>query len=67
MTIKEICELTGKTYKTVCNWCNSVKITEGISVKITEAKETSKPADFTLEENLEILRAGKAANCKNNT
>jgi len=60
MTIKEISGLTGRTYKTVCNWCNSVKTTE-ISVKITEAKEKGKPADFTLDETIEILRVGKVS------
>jgi hypothetical protein len=58
MTIKEIKELTNKSYKTICNWCSSVNNSD-ISEKITQAKEKSKPADFTLDETIVILRAGK--------
>ena len=60
MTIKEISLLTNKTYKTICNWIESVKNTD-ISEKITEARKTSKPAEFTIDEVIEILRIGKVS------
>lgn len=58
MTIKEICSLTGKAKNTVCLWCSKI---EQVSSKIEQAKKTNIPADFTLEEVVEILRAGKVS------
>lgn len=63
MTIKEICELIGKkSERTVCNWAEiaSAKIAQ-ISAKIADASFKKVPADFTLEETIEILRAGKTS------
>ncbi len=57
MTIKEIAKLTGKSESTIRNWLASAKTAE-ISAKIAEARKTSKPSDFTLEETIAIIRAG---------
>jgi predicted transcriptional regulator len=74
MTIKEIAELTGKTERQIRNWISSDKMSglssekisdlssekiSDISEKIDEAYKTKKPADFTLDETITILKAGK--------
>lgn len=56
MTIKEVCELTGKAKNTIYLWCSKI---EQASSKIEQAKKTNIAADFTLDETVEILRAGK--------
>jgi hypothetical protein len=58
MTIKEIAELCGRAQSTIRNWITSANSAE-ISAKIAEARETSKPANFTIEETIAIVRAGK--------
>lgn len=60
MNIKEITELCGfKSSKTLLNWINkNGQNMTMISQKLTEAQKSKKPADFTLEETIEIIRAG---------
>jgi hypothetical protein len=57
VTIKEIAELCGRAQSTIRNWIASANSAE-ISAKIAEARITSKPASFTLDETLVIIRAG---------
>jgi hypothetical protein len=74
MTLKEIAELSNTHEKTVLRWAQklgaictdlSAKCTENeravftnISLKLTEAQKTKKPADFILEETLAIIEKG---------
>lgn len=58
MTIKEIAELTGKTRRTVERWITCDKVSHSICDKMSQAMMTKRPADFSLEETLEILNAG---------
>lgn len=64
MNIKEIASLTGKAESTIRSWVSSAKtagasaIIAQVSDKMAEAKKTQKPADFTLEETIAIIRAG---------
>lgn len=75
MTIKEIANLTGKTKRTIELWCKSCENNSHVCEKITQAKSIKKPADFTLEETIAIIRAGGketladllAENAKNNS
>ena len=59
MTIKQIAELCGVDETTVCRWIvkASGEIPE-LSCKMQEARETKKPAAYTLPETLAIIRAG---------
>ena len=57
MNIKEIAKLTGKCETTIRRWITSAKMAEA-SAKMAEAKKTQIPADFTLEETIEIVKAG---------
>lgn len=67
MNIKEIAKVTGKTERSVRLWIGktsektsglSSEIISGLKVKISDAEKTKKPADFTLEETIAIVRAG---------
>jgi predicted DNA-binding protein YlxM (UPF0122 family) len=66
MTLKEIAGLLNqKSTKTILSWIkNGQNMTVNIGQKLTIAQKEKKPADFTLEETLEILRAGKVEKCK---
>jgi predicted transcriptional regulator len=59
MTIKEIAELTGKSTRSVRTW---VKLTSEESSNVLEkssnADKIKKPADFNLDETIQILKAG---------
>lgn len=59
MTIKQIAAVANVTEKTVRSWIQkaSVKLPQ-ISGKTTEARRKGKPAAFTLEETIAIVRAG---------
>lgn len=57
MKIKEISELTGKGETTIRRWITSAKMAEA-SAKMAKAKRTQTPAEFTLVETVEIIRAG---------
>lgn len=59
MTIKEIAELTGNGETSIRRWVASAKMANELSAKMASALQKKKPADFTLEETVEILRAGK--------
>ena len=73
MTLNQIAGLAGRDESTVRKWIKSVTgktpeisgktpLTSGIFVhiseKISDAKKSSKPAQFTLEETIEIIKAG---------
>jgi predicted transcriptional regulator len=58
MTIKEIAELCGRAQSTIRNWITSANSAE-ISAKIADAQQAKKPANFTIEETIAIIRAGK--------
>jgi hypothetical protein len=69
MTIKEIAKLCGVSESLVKEWISTIKkngqdmtdhgqIMTVIEMKCLEAQKTKKPADFTLEETLAIIRAG---------
>lgn len=59
MTIKQISEIANVTEKTIRAWIQkaSEKLPQ-ISGKTTEARRKSKPAKFTLQETIAIVRAG---------
>lgn len=61
MTIKEIAELTGKARRTIQDWVtnNTGENRQNILVKTAKADNTKIPADFSLEETIEIMKAGK--------
>jgi len=59
MTIKQIAEITGKTERSVRLWAKEAsEIISHISEIISQAIKTKKPAEFTLEETIAIIRAG---------
>jgi hypothetical protein len=62
MTIKEIAELTGRARRTIQDWltnCEPGEICQGILAKTARAEKEGKAADFTLDETIAILKAGK--------
>jgi hypothetical protein len=59
MTIREIAELTKTGETTIRRWITSAKMANELSAKMAEASKTKKAAEFTLDETIEILRAGK--------
>jgi len=63
MTTKQIAEAVGKDQRTVARWVSQVsdKMTE-VYDKVSEAKATSKPADYNLEETCAIIEAGMGKN-----
>jgi hypothetical protein len=59
MTTKEIAEVVGKKERTVHGWIKTISAKNAqISAKIAEARATSKPADYTQEETLAIIKEG---------
>ena len=58
MTIKEIAELTGKSKRTVERWITCDKVSQTICDKTSQAAKSKCPSDFSLDETLEIMRAG---------
>jgi len=61
MTLQEVTNLCGyKSTKTLLKWIrNNGQNLTMIGQKMTEAQKTKKPAQFTLHETIEIVRAGK--------
>ena len=57
MTIKEIAELTGKNRTTVLRWAAKTPV-QNAQGRLANAETCGIPANFSLEETLEILRAG---------
>lgn len=57
MTIKEIAELTGKNRTTVLRWVAKTPV-QNAQGRLANAEKCGIPIDFSLEETLEILRAG---------
>ena len=63
MTTKQIAEAVGKNPATVARWVNKVSLKmREVSRKVQEAKATSKPADYDLDETCAIIEAGMGAN-----
>lgn len=64
MNIKEIAKLTGRGESTIRSWITSAEsagssaIIAQASAKMAEASKRKKPADFNLEETIEIIKAG---------
>lgn len=63
MTLEQIAELTGKTPRTIRNWISTKaklkpEVFSGLSAKISDAEKSKKRAEFTLDETLDIVRAG---------
>lgn len=59
MTIKQISGTANVSEKTIRNWIQKASVNlPQISGKTTEARRKSKPARFTLEETIAIVRAG---------
>ena len=59
MTVKEIAQAVGKDPATVSRWIEKVSCKmQEVSCKVQEAKDTKKPADYTLDETIEIIREG---------
>jgi len=67
MTLQEITNLCGyRSTKTLLKWIhNNGQNLPMIGQKLTEASKTKKPAAFTLEETIEIVRAGGNENLAN--
>jgi hypothetical protein len=63
MTTKQIAQAVGKAERTVHGWVAkaSARFAQ-ISVKVAEAKATSKPADYTLDESVQIIEIGMGKN-----
>ena len=63
MNVKEIAQAVGKTERTVHNWIEKVsaKIAQ-VSEKVAQAKATSKPADYTIDETIAIIEQGMGKN-----
>ena len=63
MTTKEIAEAVGKKERGVHNWVKMVSAKNAkVSAKIAEARETSKAADYDLEETCQIIEEGIGKN-----
>ena len=59
MPVNEIAEVVGKKERTVHGWIKTISAKNAqISAKIAEARATSKPADYTQEETLAIIKEG---------
>jgi len=59
VTVNEIAEVVGKKERTVHGWIKTISAKNAqISAKIAEARATSKPADYTQEETLAIIKEG---------
>lgn len=63
MTTKEIAEAVGKPERTVQNWTKKLSAKmEQVSAKMEQARKTSKPADYDLEETCAIIERGMGKN-----
>lgn len=59
MTTREIAATVGREYRAVQNWVSDLSAKNAeISAKIAQAKSTSRPADYTLEETCMIIEEG---------
>jgi len=73
MTLNQIAGIIGKGERTIRRWIHSPsdkmtgssEIMSGLRSKISEAEKTKKPAAFTLEETIEIIKAGGNENLAN--
>lgn len=66
MTIREIAEIANTSEKTIREWIKTAseklpEVLPGLSAKTAEAQETKKPALFTVDEVIAIIRAGGRA------
>ena len=62
MTIKEIASAVGKTDRAVRNWVNKVAEKDSAIKDKVSASTSTNPADYSLDETIEIIRAGLGAN-----
>lgn len=59
MTLKQIADLTDKGESTIRRWIDAASAKmAGLSAKMADAKESKKPARFTLDETIAIIKAG---------
>lgn len=59
MTVKEIAEAVGKDPSTVSRWIEKVSCKmQEVSRKVQQAKATSRPANYTQQETIAIIREG---------
>ena len=59
MTTKQIAKAVNKTERSVHNWVKKLSEKNAeVSEKIAEARKTSKPADYDLNETIEIIEIG---------
>ncbi len=59
MTLNEIAKLTGKSKSTIWRWVESCSVMKQETYsKMEQAKITQKPANFTLDETIGIIRSG---------
>jgi hypothetical protein len=63
MTVKEIAMAVNKDPSTVARWVEKTSCKmQDISCKVQEAKATSRPADYTLDETCQIIETGLGKN-----
>jgi len=63
MTTKQIAKAVNKTERSVHNWVKKLSEKNAeVSEKIAEARKTSKPADYDLNETIEIIEIGLGKN-----
>lgn len=63
MTTKEIAEAVGKPERTVQNWTKKLSAKmEQVSAKMEQARKTSKPAEYDLDETCAIIEIGLGKN-----
>lgn len=63
MTVKEIAEAVGKTDRAVRGWAKKVSEKNSkVSEKISKARATSQPADYTFDETCAIIEQGMGKN-----
>jgi len=62
MTLQGIAKLTGRSKSTIFRWYDSCsKMEQETRSKMEQANKTQKAHDFTLEETIEIMKAGKVS------
>lgn len=58
MTVKEIAKSVGKDERTVRNWVKSLAEKNSVIAEKLSVSSPMKPADYTLDETIEIIREG---------
>ena len=63
MTTKQIAVAVSKPERTVHNWIKRVSANmEQVSAKMAQARKTSKPAEYSFDETIEIIKTGMGVN-----